>query len=111
MKLQIQPGQSTPYCYHSDGVTMAFIRSGNESIESPMHILNELILEGTGQTFHGVVTGYKFEGFTFSFLKSKYLKRTQLKLNDSDFASFGLIKNGCLTRVGLLFADENNLLH
>lgn len=110
LELQIQPGLSTPYYYHSDGVTMAFIRSGNESIEAPIHILNELILKGTGQTYDGVVTGYKFEDFAFSFLKSKYLKRTQLKLNDTDFASFGLVKNDCLTRAGLLFADENNLL-
>lgn len=110
LELQIQPGLSTPYYYHSDGVTMAFIRSGNESIETPIHILNELILKGTGQTYDGVVTGYKFEDFAFSFLKSKYLKRTQLKLNDTDFVSFGLVKNDCLTRAGLLFADENNLL-
>ena len=110
LELQVQPGMSTPCYYHCDGVTVAYIRSGNESIEAPIHILNELILKGTGQTYDGVVTGYKFEDFAFSFLKSKYLKRTQLKLNDSDFASFGLVKNGCLTRAGLLFADENNLL-
>ena len=110
LELQIQPGLSTPYYYHSDGATKTFIRSGNESIEAPMHILNELILKGNGQTYDGVVTGYKFEDFAFSFSKSKYLKRTQLKLNDTDFVSFGLVKNGCLTRAGLLFADENNLL-
>lgn len=110
LELEIQPGLSTPYYYHSDGVTVAFIRSGNESIEAPIHILNELILKGTGQTYDGVVTGYKFEDFAFSFLKSKYLKRTQLKLDDNDFVSFGLVKNDCLTRAGLLFADENNLL-
>lgn len=110
IELQVQPGMSTPYYYHFDGVTVAYIRSGNESIEAPIHILNELILKGTGQTYDGVVTGYKFEDFAFSFLKSKYLKRTQLKLNDSDFTSFGLVKNNCLTRAGLLFADENNLL-
>lgn len=110
LELQVQPGMSTPYYYHFDGVTVAYIRSGNESIEAPIHILNELILKGTGQTYDGVVTGYRFEDFAFSFLKSKYLKRTQLKLTDSDFVSFGLVKNDCLTRAGLLFADENNLL-
>lgn len=110
LELQVQPGISTPYYYHFDGSTVAYIRSGNETIEAPIHILNELILKGTGQTYDGVVTGYKFEDFAFSFLKSKYLKRTQLKLNDSDFVSFGLVKNDCLTRAGLLFADENNLL-
>lgn len=37
LELQVQPGLSTPYYYHCDGVTMAFIRSGNESIEAPIY--------------------------------------------------------------------------
>lgn len=110
LEIQVQPGSSTPYYYHFDGVAVAYIRSGDQSIEAPIYILNELILKGTGQTFDGVVTGDSFQDYAFSFLKSKYLKRTQMKLNDRDFVSFGLAKNGYLTRAGLLFADENELL-
>ncbi len=110
LEIQIQPGTSTPYYYHSDGVTIAYIRSGNESIEAPTYILNELILRGTGQTFDGVLTGDSFSDYAFSFLKSKYLKKTQTRLNDRDFVSFGLMKNDHLTRAGLLLADENELL-
>ena len=110
LEIQVQPGTSTPYYYHFDGATVAYIRSGDESVEAPTYMLNELILKGTGQTYDGVVTGYSFSDYAFSFLKSKYLKRTQTKLNDSDFVSFGLVKNGYLTRAGLLLADENDLL-
>ena len=31
-------------------------------------------------------------------------------MNDPDFVSFGLVRGRCLTRAGLLLADENNLL-
>lgn len=110
LEIRVQPGSSTPYYYHSDGVTIAYIRSGNESIETPTYMLNELILRGTGQTFDGVLTGDSFSDYAFSFLKSKYLKRTQTRLNDRDFVSFGLVKNEHLTRAGLLLADENELL-
>ncbi len=110
LEIQVQPGSATPYYYHFDGVTVAYIRSGNESIEVPTYILNELILKGTGQTFDSVLTGDSFQDYAFSILKSKYLKRTQMKFNDHDFVSFGLVKTGHLTRAGLLFADENELL-
>ena len=110
LEIQVQTGLSTPYYYHFDGVTASYIRSGNETIEAPVYILNELILKGTGQTYDSVVTGDTFEDYAFSILKSKYLKRTNTKFNDFDFASFGLVRNGYLTRAGLLLADENELL-
>ena len=43
--VKILPGPSTPYYYSSDGVKEAYIRSGNQSIVAPRHILEELILK------------------------------------------------------------------
>ena len=49
--VKIYSGTATPYYYDADGVKEAYIRSGNEPIVAPNHILNELILKGTNQTY------------------------------------------------------------
>lgn len=43
--LKVLPGPSTPYYYSADGVHEACIRSGNQSIKAPRHVLEELILK------------------------------------------------------------------
>lgn len=41
--VKVYSGNATPYYY--DGIKEAYIRSGNETIVAPNHILNELILK------------------------------------------------------------------
>lgn len=49
--LKVKAGRTTPYYYKFDGVCVAYIRVGNESVSAPEHILNELILKGQNKTF------------------------------------------------------------
>ena len=70
IEIQVQTGLSTPYYYHFDAVTASYIRSGNETIEAPVYIFNELILKGTDKTYDSVVTGDTFKDYAFSILKS-----------------------------------------
>lgn len=96
--VRINPGTSTPYYYKHDGICQAYVRMGNESVEAPMYILNELILRGTGKTYDGVITGYKFQDFSFSILTSDFYEKTGTKFTNQDFKSFGLVtKDGYLT--------------
>jgi len=44
MRLEVHSGQDTPYYYSADGNRIAFYRVGNESVQTPPHILSELIL-------------------------------------------------------------------
>lgn len=46
IELEIGDGQITPYFYVADGRKEAFIRSGNQSLPAPAHILQNLILKG-----------------------------------------------------------------
>lgn len=110
LQLEIMKGQSTPYYYHSDGSRIAFIRSGDESIEAPNYILNEMILRGIGQTYDSIITDKLFENFSFDYLKTKYFERLNLRIINEDFVSFNLSEGGYLTRAGLLFADDNRVL-
>lgn len=110
--ITVNPGISTPYYYKADGICQAYVRLGNETIEAPLYILNELILKGTGKTYDGIVTGHRFEDFSFSILTSDFYERTSTKFIESDFYSFGLVsKDGFLTNAGLLLADSNSVRH
>lgn len=110
--VNVKPGISTPYYYKHDGICQAYVRSGNETIEAPLYLLNELILKGTGKTYDSVVTGYKFEDFSFSILTSDFYEKTGTKFTRQDFVSFGLVTDkGYLTNAGLLFADSNPCRH
>ena len=73
--VKVYAGTSTPYYYVADGVQEAYIRSGNESIIAPPHILNELVLKGLNQTYDTLKTNYK---------KSDYfIKRVTIRLPSS----------------------------
>lgn len=110
LQLEIAKGQFTPYYYHGDGNKTAFIRSGDDSIEAPSHILNELILKGMGQTYDSIVTTEPKDEYSFDCLRSKYVSKLNFRLIDDDFSSFNLCENGFLTRAGVLFADNNKVL-
>ena len=112
LALFVPPGRSTPYYYRADGVCVAYIRSGNESVECPPHILNELVLKGEGKTYDLVATGYRKSDYSFSILQSMFYERTMTRFKENDFVSFGLAdQDGMLTNAGLLLADSNPIRH
>lgn len=109
LKVDILSGQFTPYYYYSDGNRIAYYRLGDESIQAPSYILNELILRGSGQTYDSVLTQELSSDYSFSYLKSKYLNTVNLRFNSEDFVSFGLSDGKNLSRAGLLLADTNRV--
>lgn len=78
--VKIYSGASTPYYYFADGVQEAYIRSGNESIISPPHILNELVLKGLNKTYDTLKTNYKKNDYSFSFFEATFYDVTGAKL-------------------------------
>ena len=106
--LAVLSGRSTPYYYKADGVREAFIRIGNESVPAPDHIINELILKGTNQSFDSLITGDKRSNYSFTLLEATYLERTGIPFEESDYVSFGLTdKEKNLTNAGRLLADQH----
>lgn len=107
VSVKVYPGTSTPYYYDADGVKEAYIRSGNESIVAPNHILNELILKGTNQTYDTVITRLKKADYSFTFLEATFLEQTHTKMTEEDYLSFNLMDaDGYLTNAGALLADQ-----
>ena len=106
--LVVKPGSSTPYYYVADGLKQAFVRLGNESVPAPDHILNELILRGTHQTYDAVPTHFNKNDYSFTLLEATYLQRTKLHFESKDYASFSLVTNeNMLTRAGSLLTDQH----
>lgn len=44
----------------------AYIRSGNQSLLAPEHMLNNLIFKGKNLTFDALTTEYKIEDLSFT---------------------------------------------
>lgn len=110
--LKVMPGPSTPYYYSSDGVQEAYIRSGNQSIKAPKHILEELILKGQNRTYDSIVTRYLKRDYSFTFFEATFFEKTHTKFTESDYVSFSLMTNdGFLTNAGVLLADQNIYRH
>lgn len=107
LTLVVKPGRSTPYYYFADGQRQAYIRSGNESIPVPNHILNELILRGVNETYDSTPTQFNKNDYSFTLLEATYLQRTKLHFEIKDYESFGLVTDdNVLTRAGSLLADQ-----
>lgn len=105
--LTVQTGMNSPYYYSADGVRLAYIRLGNESVPAPAHILNEMILKGSNQTYDSLVTDFTKADYSFTLLEATYLQRTAVHLEPSDYVSFGLMnKAGKLTNAGALLSDQ-----
>lgn len=66
LELRVGDGPSTPYYVHSDGRKEAYIRSGNQSMLAPEHVLNNLILKGKNLTFDALVAEHKADDFSFT---------------------------------------------
>lgn len=76
----------------------AYIRIGNESVIAPDYIVNELILKGTHRSFDALITDAPRKDYSFTLLEATYLERTGLRMEQSDYVSFGLAdKAGYLT--------------
>ncbi len=106
--LHVYPGQETPYYYIGDKQRLAFVRIGNESVTADRIQLKSLVMKGSGRTFDGLPSSYRFEDMAFSKLRSVHYKRLQRSFEDSEFTSWGIVdENGKLTNAGALLADES----
>lgn len=111
IKLEIIQGTKTPYYYVGDGNKIVYVRIGNESVNAPIYIINELIAKGEKLTFDAMTSKYNFEDLSFSHFKATYLQKTAKRLQESDFISFGLMtEHRKLTYAGVLFSDQCPLL-
>ena len=111
IKLEIIQGTKTPYYYVGDGNKTVFVRIGNESVNAPTYIINELIVKGEKLSFDAMTSRYNFDELSFTLFKATYLQKTGKQLENSDFISFGLMdEKGKLTYAGILFSDQCPLL-
>lgn len=96
----------TPYYYSSDGRKTAYIRSGDQSLEAPDHIL-----KGQNKTYDGIASEYKLEDVSFTLLDATLKKEAGLIVNkDRDYLSFNLVNtDGYVTNAGLLLSDQGLL--
>lgn len=109
VRVDIISGNFMPYYYKADGNMIAFIRSGDQSIQAPSYMLNELILKGSEQTYDSILTSELKDNYSFNYLSNTFYNTLHSEMHDSDIISFGLCNDKYLTRAGLLFADSNNL--
>lgn len=81
-----------------------------QSALHPDYIVNELILKGTHRSFDALVTDSSRKDYSFTLLEATYLERTGLRLERSDYVSFGLAdKAGYLTNAGKLLTDQHTI--
>jgi len=111
MEVKIGDGPRTPYYYDSDGRKEAFIRSGNQSIPAPKHILDNLILKGQNTTFDELPSKYNISDVSFTLLNASLKRETGKELNkNKDLISLELITNdNKVTNAGLLLSDQSFL--
>lgn len=112
MEIKVGDGPRTPYYYESDGRKEAFIRSGNQSIPAPKHILDGLILKGQNTTFDELPSKYDISDVSFTLLNASLKRETGKELNkDKDYISLELItKDKKVTNAGLLLSDQGLLI-
>jgi ATP-dependent DNA helicase RecG len=107
LRLEVSSGVNTPYYYSADGNKIAFYRLGNESVQCPPVILNELILKGRHQTFDSLDSGLKPSDYSFTLFDATYREKTRRTISrPEDYISFGMQADERLTFAGALFADQ-----
>ena len=111
IELEIGDGPITPYFYVADGRKEAYIRSGNQSIPAPAHILQNLILKGKNITFDSLPSEYNIDDLSFTLLSATMKDKTGKSFDkERDFISFGLAnKENKLTNAGVLLSDQGAL--
>lgn len=112
MEVKVGDGPRTPYYYDSDGRKEAFIRSGNQSVPAPKHILDGLILKGQNTTFDELPSKYSISDISFTLLNATLKNETGTELNmDKDYISLELVtKDKKVTNAGLLLSDQGVLV-
>ena len=108
LRIQISGGTVTPYYYTGDGTKIAYYRVGNESVQAPSAVLNELLLKGLHQTFDVLETKYMFSDYSYTLFEATYKQKTAITINKpKDYHSFGMMtESNTLTFAGALFADQ-----
>lgn len=111
LELKIGDGPATPYYVVLDGRKEAYIRSGNQSVLAPEHILNDLILKGKNLTFDVLPSEYEIKDLSFTLLSATMKERTSKNFDENkDFISLGLTnEKGKLTNAGVLLSDQGPL--
>jgi len=111
VELRVGDGPRTPYYYLGDGRKETFIRSGSSTILAPKHILDNLILKGTNQTYDELPTKYKITDLSFTLLNANLIKENSKGLEEEkDYISLGLMtEDGYATNAGLLLCDKGPL--
>lgn len=108
LEVKVRSGNDTPYYVEFGGVKEAFIRNGSDSLKAPDHMLHELILKGTHQSFDAVVTKALKSDYSFTLFEATYRERTGKRIEPTDYISFGLAtEEGYLTNAGKLLADQH----
>ena len=112
LEIKVGDGPRTPYYYDSDGRKEAFIRSGNQSIPAPKHILDGLILKGQNTTFDELPSKYDVSSVSFTLLNASLKNETGKELNkNKDYTSLELVtKDKKVTNAGLLLSDQGLLI-
>lgn len=112
MEIKVGDGPRTPYYYEGDGRKEAFIRSGNQSIPAPKHILDGLILKGQNTTFDELPSKYDISNVSFTLLNASLKNETGKELNkNKDYISLELMtKDKKVTNAGLLLSDQGLLI-
>lgn len=109
--LEVQNGPAYPYYYAFDGVRVAYVRHGDQSVEATSRELNELVLKGLNQTYDALPSAYNLGDVSFTLLAAtfKNLKREEFDLV-KDLPSAGLVTpDGQVTNGGLLLCDQGVL--
>lgn len=105
--VEVLKGQETPYYYHGDGSTEAFIRIGNESVTANAAELKRLVLRGKNSSFDSLMTDYDFKDYSFSKLRERYKEWNGTSMSEKSFESFEIVdEKGKLTNAGALLADN-----
>ena len=111
MDLEVQNGPAYPYYYAADGVRVAYVRHGDQSVEATARELNELILKGMNQTFDALPSPYRVGDVSFTLLAAtfKNLRHEEFDLA-KELPSAGLVTlDGQVTNGGLLLCDQGVL--
>ena len=109
--LEVQNGPAYPYYYAADGVRVAYVRHGDQSVEATVRELNELILKGMNQTFDALPSPYRVGDVSFTLLAAtfKNLRHEEFDLA-KELPSAGLVTlDGQVTNGGLLLCDQGVL--
>ena len=76
LEVKVKSGADTPYYVDFGGIKEAYIRNGNDSLPAPNHMLHELILKGSHQSYDAIVSKEKKKDYSFTLFEATYLERT-----------------------------------